>query len=182
MIAESVHALLEARQTDHSAAPEDGSAFFWVDWSEDDDQIPGACEAVLKTGQLAADWVDDRLHIVWRGVRTPVPLKDSLAARLNDSFLVAAVKSVLPDGLENVLPWFTRENRDVTLRTLNQVLQPAFEIRRVIDPGRGSEVAYLPLQPEDWLALGQQYGPERLASVFAPLPALGDIARPSAET
>ncbi len=181
MIPVSVHALLKARQTDHSVSPEDGSAFFWVDWSEDDDQIPGACEAVLMTGQLAADWVDDRLHIIWRGVRTPVPRKDSIAARLNESFLFAAVKSVLPDGLEDMLPWFTRENRDITLRTLNQVLQPAFEIRRVVDPDRSSAIAYLPLKQEDWLALGQQYGPEYLASVFAPLPSLGAVASPSAE-
>ena len=175
MIPASVHALLKERHSDHFASPEDASAFFWVDWSEDDDQIPGACEAVLKTGQLSADWGDNRLHIVWRGQRTPVPLKESVAARLNDSFLVGAIRSVLPAGLGDMLPWFTRENRDITLRTLNQLLQPAFEIRRVVDPDQSSEVAYVPLQHEDWLTLEQQYGLEYLSSVFAPLPPVGAV-------
>ena len=169
MIPASVHALLGERRKDRHALPEDETAFFWVDWRDDDDQVPGACEAVLKTGQLFADWVDDRLHITWRGQRTPVPLKESVATRLSDSILVGAISSMLPAGLGGILPWFTHENRDITLRTLNQLLQPEFEIRLFIDPDQGSDVAYLPLHRDDWRALEQQYGLEFLASVFAPL-------------
>jgi len=171
MIPASVHALLEERRSDRSALPEDQTAFFWVDWSDDDDQVPGACEAVLKTGQLSAEWIDDRLHIAWRGQRTPVPLKESVATRLSDSFLVQAMTPMLPEGLGGILPRLTRENRNITLRTLNRVLQPEFEIRLVVDPGEAeaSDVACLPLHRDDWQALEEQYGVEFLASVFAPL-------------
>jgi hypothetical protein len=88
------------------------------------------------------------------------------------SFLVGATSSVLPFGAGDVLPWLTRENRDITLRTLNHVLQLDFEIRAVIDPESASETpAYLPLSREDWDVLEQEYGSGPLASVFAPLPA-----------
>ena len=181
MIPTSVHALLGKRRTDRSALPEDQAAFFWVRWSDDDDQIPGACEAVLKTGQLFAEWVDDRLHIAWRGHRAPVPLKESVATRLIDSFLVGAITPMLPAGLGNILPWFTRENRNITLRTLNQLLQPEFEIRLVVDPVQGSDVAYLPLHRADWQALEQQYGLEFLTSVFAPLPFVASMSGTGSE-
>ena len=185
MIPAPVHELMKARQADPSALPVDEGAFFWVDWSEDDDQIPGACEDVLKTGQLSAEWIDDGLAIVWRGERTLVPLKVSIASRLSDSFLFSSIAWAIPFSLGNFLPWLSRENRDITLRTLNQVLLPDYEIRRVVDPAQASEAAYLPRRREAWQALEEQYGSGFLATVFAPIGSLAATddgsAAPSAE-
>src|ERR1035438_143935 len=81
MIPEAIHSVIRNAQTASQPPPDDKSAFFWVDWNEDDDQIPGMCEAILKTGQLAADWDDDTLVIVWRGARIPVSLTKSPLTR-----------------------------------------------------------------------------------------------------
>src|SRR5258707_1243318 len=104
MIPEAVHTVIRnASMTPPPSLPADESAFFWVEWNEDDDQIPDMCEAILKTGQLSADWDDDALVIVWRGARFRVALTKTLLTSLADNPIVWAANWVLP--VSDALLW-----------------------------------------------------------------------------
>ena len=167
MVPEAVHKLIRhASDESVEAALEDGTAFFWVEWREDDDQIPGLWEAGLKTGKLSADWNhDDSLAVVWRGKRFPVPLAKSIA----DSWLFFSVQWILPSLISDRFLWPSRGNRHITLLTLNHALHPDYEIRFVKESIDGEQAAFAPLAAADWLALEQQYGPEAVSAVFAPI-------------
>ena len=112
----------------------DRSVVFWVDWREQDDAIVEYCEAVLQTGALSAAYVESdneagfTLRITFRDKETKVPL-------------VVGV-----------------EDRHITLRTLNQVLAPEFEIRYVVASCGSDSAAFLPLAAESWSALDLAFG------------------------
>jgi hypothetical protein len=121
MIPESIHALIRSGERPRSAL-EDPTALFWVEWREDDDQVPGLCAAVMKTTELSADWNDDRLSIVWRGRRVPVPPRSSILGSLAGSSLVAFLDSLLPFSFSDLLSWPSRGNRHTTILALNESL------------------------------------------------------------
>jgi len=164
MIPDAIHSIVRNSET----SPEDQSVFFWVEWNEDDDQIPGMCEAILKTGQLAADWDDDTMVIVWRGTRFPVALTKSLPATLAASPITAAIDAVLPLSISDALLWPSRGDRHITLLALNRALHPDYEIRHVRASDK-DELAFAPLAASDWTALEQQYGPVAVEAAFARL-------------
>jgi hypothetical protein len=170
MIPESIHNIVRNAQTATPSPPEDKAAFFWVEWNEDDDQIPGMCEAILKTGQLAADWDDDALVIVWRGKRFPVPLTKSPLTTLTAWAwpITAVVDAVSPLSLSDALLWPSRGDRHITLLALNRALHPDFEIRHVRSSDQ-DEPAFAPLAASDWAALEQQYGSVAVEAAFARL-------------
>lgn len=106
----------------------------WVDLNEEDGNIVQACEAVLQTGSLAAEWVCARtplggdLYITYAGRRSRVPLV------------------------------FGHEDRHITLCALNRVLTPDYQIRFSID-SKGSDVlAFVPLPTAQWQELEQRFG------------------------
>jgi len=169
MIPEAIHNHIRNAAT-APQPPEDKAAFFWVEWNEDDDQIPGMCEAVLKTGQLAADWDDDAMAIVWRGKRFPVPLTKSFLTKLAASTwpVTSALDAVLPLSLSDALLWPSRGDRHITLLALNRALHPDYEIRHVRASDK-DEPAFAPLAASDWAALEHQYGSVAVEAVFARL-------------
>jgi hypothetical protein len=168
MIPEAIHAVIRNTLGGTPSPPEDKSAFFWVEWNEDDDRIPGLCEAILKTGQLAADWDDETFVIVWRGARFPVPLTKSLLNTVAANPITWAVDAVLPLSLSDALLWPSRGDRHVTLLALNRALAPDYEIRYV-RASEKDEPAFAPLAASDWAALEQQYGPDAVEAAFARL-------------
>jgi hypothetical protein len=143
----------------------DKGVFFWVEWNEDDDQIPGLCEAILKTGHLAADWDDETMVIVWRGGRFPVALTKSLLTEAAGNPITWAVDAVLPLPLSDALLWPSRGDRHVTLLALNRALSPDYEIRYVRSSA-DDEPAFAPLAASDWATLEQQYGPDAVEAAF----------------
>jgi hypothetical protein len=169
MIPEAIHAVIRNAQAGTPSSPEDESVFFWVEWNEDDDQIPGLCEAVLKTGQLAADWDGDTMVIVWRATRFPVPLTKSLLTEVAGNPVTWAVDAVLPLSLSDALLWPSRGDRHVTLMALNRALAPDYEIRYVRASEQDDEPAFAPLTAKDWAALEQQYGADVVEASFARL-------------
>ncbi len=113
---------------------DDETAVFWVDWREDDAAIVEFCESILQTGSLAvesrltgrrADWT---FCIVYKGVRTPVPLV------------------------------YGPEDRHITIVTLNRALVADFEIRLCIDSEGADTLAFLPLPSATWEDLEREYG------------------------
>ena len=169
MIPEAIHSVIRnAQSASPPSPPEDQSAFFWVEWNEDDDQIPALCEAILKTGQLAADWDDETLVIVWRGARIPVSLTKSLLTTLAASPVTAVVDAMLPLSGSDALLWPSRGDRHITLLAVNRALSPDYEIRYV-RASDDDEPAFAPLAAGDWTALEQQYGPDSVEAAFARL-------------
>lgn len=171
MVPQAVHTVMQrASEEALQVALEDASAFFWVEWREDDDQIPGLCEGVLKTGQLSADWGDDdSLAIVFRGKRFRVPLTQSVLTWVVNSWLFYSVYWILPSFITDFLLWPSRGNRHITLIALNQALGPDYEVRVVKKSLDGSEAAFLPLAAADWRELERQYGPATVGAVFGPI-------------
>ena len=93
MLGQTVHTLMQHPSEDEvEAALEASSTFFWVDWREDDDRIPGLCEAVPKTGEFSADWDEnDSLVVVWRSKGFPVPLTKTPLTRITSSWVFYSV-------------------------------------------------------------------------------------------
>ena len=163
MIPEAIHSIVRSG----GPLPEDTSAFFFVEWNEDDDQIPGLCEAVLKTGTLSADWDDDdSFIIVWRGKRIPVTLTKSLLTWLAASPATSIADAVLPLPVSDALLWPSRGDRHTTLLALNDALHPDYEIRHVRE---SDGPAFAPLSTSDWTTLEQQYGVAAVEAVFVKL-------------
>lgn len=97
--------------------------FFAVDWREDDADVVRYCADCLGDESLRAEWRDKTLVIIRDGNETIVPLANS-------------------EG-----------DRDVTLRTLNDVLQPNYEIRFLVS-SHGSDMAgFAVLASADWQLL-----------------------------
>jgi hypothetical protein len=142
MIPASVERLLEegtpeaAEQMLH-----DAKAVFLVDWREEDDAIVGYAEDILQTGDLSAELVgiDDEpgfaLYVSHKGKRDQVPL-------------VAG-----------------KEDRHITLDSLNRLLQPEYEIRVSIDSRGSDTLGFLPLPAADWTALESRFG-KKVAAHF----------------
>jgi hypothetical protein len=169
MIRDSIHRLLrEAPSEQMELALEDAAAFFWVDWNEDDDQIPGLCEAVLKTGDLAAVWDDDSLSIARRGQRHPVTLTKSLLTSIANSWVFASVSWMLP-FVRDLVYWPGRGDRHATILAVNRALQPDYEIRYVTGSADGESAAFAPLAADEWATLESQYGATAVGAKFAVL-------------
>ena len=127
---------------------------YWVDWREEDDAIPEYCEGVLKTGCLSAECVEIEeepgfaVDITYKGKVTRVPL------------VVGAA------------------DRPITMFTLNQVLEPDYEVRYL----RASECTdgwcCVPLPTSAWRELEAQYG-DRVDWAFTriTMPDLEEYAR-----
>src|ERR1035438_7030490 len=126
------------------------------------------CEAILKTGQLAGDWDDETLVIVWRGARIPVSLTKSPLTTLAASPVIAVVDAMLPLSVSDALLWPSRGDRHITLLALNRALSPDYEIRYV-RASDDDEPAFAPLAASDWIALNEQYGSAAVDIAFARL-------------
>jgi hypothetical protein len=101
---------------------------FWVDWREADNYIVTLAADCIGCSELTAEWVGDKLHIVFRGKVTAVSLKPEPG------------------------------QQDITLRALNKSLYPEFEIRYVKASDGGDTLAFMPLEPSAWSELESLYG------------------------
>lgn len=120
---------------------DDDETLFWVDWREEDENIPRYCEELIETGNLSGTVYDIdeepgfAMDILYRGVSTRVPLIEG------------------------------PEDRHITLVTLNNVLKPDYELRYYI-PSHGSDgAAIVPLPMRVWEELEAEFGP-KVAKLF----------------
>lgn len=167
MIPDAVHKLLQNPSEDaREDALLDKAVFFWVDWREDDDQIAGMCETVLKTGDLKSEWDEGEQLMIVRGQqRLPVALIKSALTE----WVLWFTWWLLPSFVTDHLQWPLRGNRHTTLVAVNRALQPDYEIRLVNGSCDGDEAAFLPLSKADWAALEEKYGPAPVAAAFTPI-------------
>jgi hypothetical protein len=117
---------VEAARQALYAGPRPG--IFWVDWREADDDIVRFAAAAMGRSDLAPEWRDDGLHIVFEGRRTPVPLEQKPG------------------------------EQDVTLAALNRAISPGYEVRWVRASEGGDTLAFQVLPNGDWGALEAEFG------------------------
>ncbi len=109
-------------------------AVMWVDWREEDDAIIRYCEDILQTGRLSATVKEVfenpgfELIIEYGEMKRKVPYRSSGA------------------------------DRDTTLVTLNDVIQPDYEIRFCKASAGSDTLAFLPLAAAQWKELEKKYG------------------------
>jgi hypothetical protein len=101
----------------------DRTRIFWVTWSQPDETIVHACEAVLKTGALSAQRTGQLLAIHFRGRTEHIELTGE------------------------------PEDRHATILALNKILAPTFEVRFVWESIGADAGAFLPLPCVAWHAL-----------------------------
>jgi len=118
--------------------------FFAVDWGEDDADIVQYCADCLGNKTIRAEWRDDTLVIIHDGSEITVPLA-------ND------------EG-----------DRDVTLRTLNDVIQPDYEIRFLVCSHGSDTAGFAVLAAADWQSLDSEL-PEAVDANFVKLSPLPNI-------
>jgi hypothetical protein len=112
----------------------DEETVFWVDWRQEDDSIPAACEQILRTGVLTGELVKVQsengyeVYVRFRDRRERVPLTYSGA------------------------------DRHITIYSLNDILRPYYEIRFCIDSQGNDTLAFLPLPSYQWENLEQRFG------------------------
>jgi len=113
---------------------DDSETVFWVDWREEDESIANYCEGILQTGSLKAELIDVdtdegfELHLYYNSRDIKVPLT------------------------------FSPQDRHITLCSLNEVLQPDFEVRFVTASNGSDTLAFVPLPVSTWQELEEGYG------------------------
>ena len=120
------------------------SHVFAVDWGEDDADIVQYCVDCLGNDAIRGEWRDDILVIIRDGNETTVPLA-------ND------------EG-----------DRDVTIRTLNDVLQPDYEIRLLVCSHGSDTAGFAVLASADWQSLDAEL-PQAVNENFVKLELLPNI-------
>jgi len=118
--------------------------FFAVDWREDDADIVQYCADCLGNESIRAEWQDDTLVIIRDDNETTVPLA-------ND------------EG-----------DRDITIRTMNDVLQPHYEIRLLVCSHGSDTAGFAVLPTTDWQLLDAEL-PESVNANFIKLALLPNI-------
>ena len=120
------------------------SHFFAVDWGEDDADIVQYCADCLGDDAIRAEWRDDLLVIMRDDNETTVPLAHD-------------------EG-----------DRDVTIRTLNDVLQPDYEIRMLVCSHGSDTAGFAVLPAADWQSLDHEL-PQAVNENFIKLALLPNI-------
>jgi hypothetical protein len=113
--------------------------FFFVDWREEEENIPVYCDALIGPGLVSATWSGEDLVFACDERSVVVPLTHSPA------------------------------DRHIALLSLNEVLAPRFEVRFVWASTGADTVALLPLPAQDWQSLLNEHGAAALDRAFMKL-------------
>lgn len=114
----------------------------WIDWREYDEDIVKYCENVLKTGVLT---VEERVADNDNGFEVVILYKEK----------------------ETVIPYKAEADRDTTIITLNNVIQPKYEIR-FCEWSLGSDtLAIIPILSSSWELLEKEFGEEKVRKYFS---------------
>ncbi len=131
--------ILEAVRTDDDEAFDalvaNDECAFLVDHRAEEEEIVTECEAVLKTGRLSAEFTGDELFVVFGPKRVKVPLT------------------------------LTPADRHIALLSLNEALNPEFEVRMLYASVDSDTGAFVPLRRDAWAALELE-SPEVVARRF----------------
>ena len=118
-------------------------ALVWVDWREYDEDIVKYIEESMQTGKLSGESRNAEnkmgfdIVIHWKGKEYVVPYPDEEGA-----------------------------DRDSTIKYLNRIIQPDYEIRLFMESIGSDTLGFLPLAKEDWAELEKEFGAEKVGYYF----------------
>jgi len=115
---------------------EDESLVFWVDWREDDSVLAEYCDSIIKTNKLSSHWKGDELIVQYGEISKKVPLT------------------------------LSGSDRHITLLTINEILDPDYEVRMVWDSDGGDTLAFTILSTHLWCELESKFGVQPVSKAF----------------
>lgn len=123
---------------------EDSPKLVWIDWREEDDSIINYVEKVIQSGKLKGKIkdVDNKMGyeiiIEWKGEEHTIHYPNEEGS-----------------------------DRDTTIKTLNKIIEPEYEIRLFMESLGGDTLAFVPLSKKEWEELEKDFGEERVNYYFS---------------
>lgn len=116
----------------------------WIDWREEDDSIINYIENVIQSGKLigknenADNKMGFNIIIEWNGKEYKISYPNEEGS-----------------------------DRDTTIKTLNKVIQPEYDIRLFMESLGSDTLAFVPLTKEEWEELEKDFGVEKINYYFS---------------
>ena len=123
---------------------ENSQKLAWIDWREYDEDIINYIEGVIQSGELSGKSkdVDNEMgfdiFIEWKGIEYKISYPDK-------------------EGFD----------RDTTIKTLNKIIQPEYEIRLFMESLGNDTLAFVPLLKSEWEELEKKFGEEKVNYYFS---------------
>lgn len=123
---------------------ENSQKLVWIDWREYDEDIINYIEGVIQSGELSGKSkdVDNEMgfdiFIEWKGIEYKISYPDKEGS-----------------------------DRDTTIKTLNKIIQPEYEIRLFMESLGNDTLAFVPLLKSEWEELEKKFGEEKVNYYFS---------------
>ena len=123
---------------------ENSQKFVWIDWREYDEDIINYIEGAIQSGELSGKSkdVDNEMgfdiFIEWKGNEYKISYPDKEGS-----------------------------DRDTTIKTLNKIIQPEYEIRLFMESLGNDTLAFVPLLKNEWEELEKEFGEEKVNYYFS---------------
>lgn len=123
---------------------ENSRKLVWIDWREYDEDIINYVEKVIQSGKLIGKNEDTdnkmgfNIIIEWKGKEYKISYPNEEGS-----------------------------DRDTTIKTLNKIIQPEYEIRLFMESLGSDTLAFVPLSKEEWEELEKDFGEEKVNYYFS---------------
>ena len=123
---------------------ENSQKLVWIDWREYDEDIINYIEGVIQSGELSGKSKDADnemgfdIFIEWKGNEYKISYPDKEGS-----------------------------DRDTTIKTLNKIIQPEYEIRLFMESLGNDTLAFIPLLKSEWEELEKEVGEEKVNYYFS---------------
>ena len=123
---------------------ENSQKLVWIDWREYDEDIINYIEGVIQSGELSGKSkdVDNEMgfdiFIEWTGKEYKISYPNKEGS-----------------------------DRDTTIKTLNKIIQPEYEIRLFMESLVNDTLAFVPLLKSEWDKLEEEFGEEKVNYYFS---------------
>ena len=123
---------------------ENSQKLVWIDWREYDEDIINYIEGVIQSGELSGKSkdVDNEMgfdiFIEWKGIEYKISYPNKEGS-----------------------------DRDTTIKTLNKIIQPEYEIRLFMESLGNDTLAFVPLSKNEWEELEKEFGVEKVNYYFS---------------
>ena len=123
---------------------ENSQKLVWIDWREYDEDIINYIESVIQSGELSGKRkdVDNEMgfdiFIEWKGNEYKISYPNKEGS-----------------------------DRDTTIKTLNKIIQPEYEIRLFMESLGNDTLAFVPLLKNEWEGLEKEFGEKKVNYYFS---------------
>lgn len=123
---------------------ENSQKLVWIDWREYDEDITNYIEGVIQSGELSGKNKDADnemgfdIFIKWKGNEYKISYPDKEGS-----------------------------DRDTTIKTLNKIIQPEYEIKLFMESLGNDTLAFVPLLKNEWNELEKEFGDEKVNYYFS---------------